>query len=615
MASQNTEQEAPSGVEEHEVGRDAFASDVEYKLHALRHSTAHIMAEAIAVVFPEAAFAVGPPIKDGFFYDVAVSRPITEDDLTAIEVAMKKVVKRNSRFERSEMTRDEAVAHFTESKQRFKVDRIGRLAEDEVITVYDQGGFTDLCRGPHVMRTKQCKHFKLLKVSGAYLHGDASQEQLQRIYGTVWPTRDALDKYMYRIEEAKKRDHRKLGTKLGLFMFHDYAPGAPFWLERGEWLYHQLSEAMRTLLLDNGYMSVRTPMLFDKKLWETSGHWEHYQENMYHFAEGHYVEGDSDEEYDSRIMGLKPMNCPCHMLIYGATRRSYRELPLRIHDQGVLHRNELRGALGGLTRVRQFCQDDAHIFCMESQIQDEVKALLQLVKKVYEAFGLGFNAKLSTRPADKLGDDALWDQAEGALQGALEAAGMEYELKPGDGAFYGPKIDFDVLDALEREFQCATIQLDFQLPRRFELSYIGADNDRHIPVVIHRAIFGSFERFIGILIEHFGGAFPVWMSPEAVRVMTVSEKSEAHGNLVYAALKAAGVQAEMDLRGEKIGRKIRECHNDRVPYMAIIGEKELEAGTVSVRSRDHGDLGSLSVADFVARLADESTIPFERGDA
>jgi len=599
-------------MEDHEKGRAAFGSDEDYKLHALRHSTAHVMAEAIGVVFPEASFAIGPPIQDGFYYDVAVDRPIAEEDLKTIQTAMKRIVKRNSKFERAELSREDAITLFEQSGQKYKVELIENLPDDVVITTYDQGGFTDLCAGPHVMRTGNCKHFRLLKVSGAYWRGDAANDQLQRIYGTVWPTRDALDAYLFRIEEAKKRDHRRLGQKLGLFMFHDYAPGAPFWLPKGEDLYHTLSEVMRNLLVNSGYLPVRTPMLFDKTLWETSGHWGHYQENMFHFAEGHHKEGDSEEDAESKIMCLKPMNCPSHMLIFGSKRRSYRELPMRLHDQGVLHRKELRGALGGLTRVRQFCQDDAHIFCTEDQIQGEVLELLKLVKRVYLAFDLGFQVKLSTRPEKKLGDDALWDQAEDALRAALEGAGMDFELKEGDGAFYGPKIDFDVLDALGRDFQCATIQLDFQLPRRFELSYIGADNEPHTPVVVHRAIFGSFERFIGILIEHFAGAFPVWMAPESVRILTVSEKSVSHGQAVLAALKAAGVKATGDFGDEKIGRKIRECHGDKVNYMAVVGERELEENTVSIRSRDHGDLGSLALADFVNRLVQESLPPIGR---
>jgi len=568
------------------------------------------MAEAIQQVFPEAAFAVGPPIEDGFFYDVAVDRPISEDDLSTIEKAMKRIVKRNSKFERTVLTRDEAVAMFEELGQRFKVDRISRLDEGEEISTYDQGGFTDLCRGPHVPRTGQCKHYKLLKVSGAYLHGDSKNEQLQRIYGTVWKTRAELDAYLHRLEEAKKRDHRRVGTQLGLFLFHDYAPGAPFWLPKGEHLYHRLSEAMRSLLLSSGYISVKTPMLFDKSLWEISGHWDHYQEGMFHFAEGHYVEGDSDEHEDSRIMGLKPMNCPSHMLIFGSKKRSYRELPMRIHDQGVLHRNELRGALGGLTRVRQFCQDDGHLFCTEEQIQAEVGTLLKLVKRVYAAFDLGFQAKLSTRPEKKLGSDDLWDQAEAALAGALDDAGFEYTLNEGDGAFYGPKIDFDLIDALGRDFQCATIQLDFQIPRRFKLSYVGSDNQDHVPVVVHRAIFGSFERFIGILIEHFAGAFPMWLAPEQVRVMTVSEKSLEHGQRVTDALRAAGVLVHFDDSDAKVGKKIREGYGQKPPYLAVIGEREAEAGTVSFRYR-FGEDGTMDLDAFVTRCVAESVVPFD----
>jgi threonyl-tRNA synthetase len=546
---------------------------------------------------------VGPPIEDGFFYDVRVDRPISEDDLVTIEKEMKTICKRNSRFERKELSREEAIALFTELDQPFKVDRVSRLADDEVITTYDQGGFIDLCQGPHAMRTKQCKHFKLLKVSGAYLHGDSKNEQLQRVYGTVWPKRVELDAYLHRLEEAKKRDHRRLGTQLGLFLFHDWAPGAPFWLSKGEDLYHTLSEAMRSLLLDEGYEAVRTPMLFDKKLWQTSGHWDHYRDNMFYFEEA------GAEGHEDQGVGLKAMNCPGHMLLFRSTRRSYRELPLRIHDQGVLHRDELRGAMGGLTRVRQFCQDDAHLFVTEDQIESEVLALLDLVRRVYAAFDLGVAVKLSTRPEKKMGDDALWDQAEDSLRKAIVAAGMDYTVNEGDGAFYGPKIDFDVLDALGRSFQCATVQLDFQLPRRFELSYTGADNAEHVPVVIHRAVFGSFERFIGILIEHFAGAFPVWLAPEQVRVMTVSEKSLEHGAEVFRALKAAGIKVSFDDRDDKIGRKIRECHGFKVPYMAVIGERELEEGTVSVRSRDHGDLGSLSVADFAERVVAEARVP------
>ena len=596
-------------MEEHEKGREGFESDEAYKLHSLRHSTAHIMAEAISTVFPGARFAIGPAIKDGFYYDVEVSRPIHEDDLGAIELAMKEIVKRNSRFERRELSRDEALALFGQLDQRFKLELIAGLPEGEAITVYDQGGFVDLCRGPHAPRTGNCKHFKLLKVSGAYWRGDATGPQLQRVYGTVWPTREALDAHLFRLEEAKKRDHRRLGVELDLFMFHEYAPGSPFFLPKGEVLYHELSEAMRGLLLGEGYVAVRTPQLFDARLWQTSGHWEHYRENMFRFEE-HEDKPKEDEQQEGRFFSLKPMNCPSHMLVFGSKRRSYRELPMRIHDQGVLHRNEVRGALGGLTRVRQFCQDDAHLFVTEDQIQAEVADLLALVKRVYGAFGLGVEVKLSTRPEQKLGDDALWDAAEGALAAAMEANGMAYTVNAGDGAFYGPKIDFDLVDALDRRWQTATIQLDYQLPRRFNLSYVGADNQEHTPVVIHRAIFGSLERFIAILVEHYAGAFPTWLSPEQARVLTVSEKSEEHGGAVLSALKAAGLRATLDARSDKIGFKIREAHNQHVPYIAVIGEKEAANGTVALRRAGVEQPEVMALADFVARVRADAARPF-----
>lgn len=592
--------ETDEPVENDGLGREAFADEESYRLHALRHSTAHVMAEAIGVVFPGAKFAFGPPVEDGFYYDVDVSRPITEADLADIEAAMKAIVKRNSPFARRELAKDEAREVFAD--QPFKLLQIDRV--EAPLSTYEQGGFVDLCRGPHVPRTGNCKHFKLMKVSGAYWLGRSDGPQLQRVYGTVWPTREALDTYLFRLEEAKKRDHRKLGAQMGLFLFHELAPGAPFWLPKGEMLWHTLSEAMRSLLLAEGYVAVRTPMLFEKGLWETSGHWAHYRDNMYSFHKHEHA-----DDTEGRIYGLKPMNCPSHMLMFGSTKRSYRELPLRIHDQGVLHRDEVRGALGGLTRVRQFAQDDGHLFCMPEQIEAEVEALLQLVDRVYRPLDLPYKCKLSTRPAEKLGDDALWDAAEGALRSALDKNGLAYTINAGDGAFYGPKIDVDVYDALGRAWQCATIQLDYQLPIRFDLSYVGADNAEHTPVVIHRAIFGSFERFIGILIEHYAGHFPVWLAPEQVRVMTVSEKSEAWGREVADALRAAGVRVHLDTGADKIGAKIREAHAARPPYQVVIGEKEQEARTVAVKLRGE-DLGKLELAAFVARCVAESKSPF-----
>lgn len=597
----------------------------ESNLYRLRHSTAHVLAQAVQRLWPHARLAGGPPVKDGFYYDIDIhDHTLSEDDFAAIEKTMKRIVKENQVFEMTTWPREKIIAHYKQTDQVYKLDLLDRLIPDAEIGVCQnpQKGsdeiWFDMCRGPHVPRTGQCKHFKLLRVSGAYWRGQSDQPMLQRIYGTAWKTRDQLDTYLHRLEEAKRRDHRKLGRELDLFMFHDWAPGAPFWLPKGEDLYNTLASRMRELLVKGGYDPVRTPLVFDSALFETSGHWDHYRENMFHFAERHAEHGhggvshshDHDHDHGGKQLGLKPMNCPSHMLIFKHRKRSYRDLPLRIHDQGVLHRNELSGTLSGLTRVRQFSQDDAHIFCTQDQIAAEVEALLHLIDKVYRSFDMPVELKLSTRPDEKLGSDELWDDAEAALRQALDATGRPYEVKEGDGAFYGPKIDFDVYDALERAHQCATIQLDFQLPRRFELSYVGPDNQPHVPVVIHRAVFGSFERFIGILIEHYAGAFPVWLAPEQVRVMTVSERSEAHGTHVHQALKGAGVKATADLSDSKIGYKIRECHNHKVPYMAIIGEREQDEGTVSIRSRDEGDLGSMLVEEFIERIVTETLPPF-----
>jgi threonyl-tRNA synthetase len=605
-------------MEEHEKGREAFASDEAYKLHCLRHSTAHVMAQAILALHPTAKLAIGPAIEDGFYYDVDVNKPITEEDLGLIETEMKRIVKENQPFVQEEWSAEKALQWFGERHQDYKIELIQGFGSPTVGVfknpMKDGGEFVDLCKGPHVRYTSATKHFKLLKVSGAYWRGDSTKAQLQRIYGTVWATREELDTYLFRIEEAKKRDHRKLGRELDLFMFHDWAPGAAFWLPRGEDLYNTLAVRMRALLTSNGYVAVRTPLVFDKKLWETSGHWQHYRGNMFHFPEFHHdashPHADTDEETEQRHLGLKAMNCPAHMLIYRSKKHSYRELPIRIHDQGVLHRNELSGALSGLTRVRQFSQDDAHIFCMESQIGDEVGRLLDLVAKIYPAFDLGYAIKLSTRPAEKLGDDAMWDRAESALQEALDTRGLKYTINAGDGAFYGPKIDFDVLDALGRPFQCATIQLDFQNPIRFDLTYVGADNAVHLPVVIHRAILGSFERFIGMLIEHYAGNFPTWLAPEQARVLTVSEKSVAYGETVYAELKKAGIKATIDKGDDKVGYKIREAALLKLPYLVVVGERDAEGNTVSVRARGNEDLGAMPVAAFVERVVAEAKPPF-----
>ncbi len=582
------------------------------KVETIRHSTAHLLASAVDKLYPGTRFAIGPHIENGFYYDMDIEGTIHEDDLPVIQKEMKRISKGNHRFEQSVKTRDEALAWADETGQPYKRELIEGF-EGDSFGFYTHGEFTDMCAGPHVRYSKGLKHYKLISVAGAYWRGDEKRKMLTRVYGVAFETREELDQHLHYLEEAKKRDHRRLGRELDLFMFHDWAPGAPFWLPNGEFIFHTLASNMRRLLSGEGYDVVRTPLIFDKKLFETSGHWEHYHDDMFHFEEhrhGDKAGHEHDHEHAPRVYGVKPMNCPSHMLIFKSRKRSYRELPLRLHDQGVLHRNERSGALSGLMRVRQFSQDDAHIFCREDQIADEVADLLELVDRVYSAFDMRFELFLSTRPEDKLGDDALWDQAEGALKEALDRSGREYGVKEGDGAFYGPKIDFQVFDALERRHQCATVQLDFQLPRRFDLTYAGADNHLHVPVVIHRAVMGSFERFIAVLIEHYGGSFPVWLAPEQVRLMTVSEKTNEYGAKVAEQLREAGVRFTFDDSDAKIGYKIRACHGKRVPYMGILGLREAEQGTVSIRARDHGDLGTMPLEEFIERVVGESEVPF-----
>lgn len=576
------------------------------ELHSLRHSAAHVLAEAVGSVFPGTRFHIGPATDTGFFYDVELPdcRVISSDDLPRIENEMRRISERNTSFERRVIPRDEAIELFTILDQPFKVARIEGFDAETEISVFDQGGFVDLCRGPHVERTGQVTHVKLTQAAGAYANGDANAPRLQRIHGVVFPDDEQLQAWLTQQEEAARRDHRRLGRELELFMSSTLSPGAVFWLPNGEALYHTLQVAMRSLLLSEGYVVVNTPLILDHALWKTSGHLDHYHKNMFHIAGGEEITAGEQPH-----RGLKPMNCPCHMLIFGSQRRSHRDLPMRIHDQGVLHRNEQRGALGGLTRVRQFCQDDAHIFCTPEQVRDEVVAMIELVNRVYPAFGLAFTAKLSTRPQERLGDEGLWDRAEEALVDALSAVDLDYTVKAGSGAFYGPKIDFDVRDAIGREFQCATIQLDFQLPRSFELQYVGSDGERHTPVVVHRAIFGSFERFIGILIEHFAGAFPAWLSPESARVATVTNQAGAHAQRVLDALQEAGIRAKLDDTNDKIGKKVRAWHVARTPFLAVIGERERASNTVMLRTRE-GDQEVLSTDAFVARLVAETRVPF-----
>ena len=558
-----------------------------------RHSTAHLLAAAVTNLFPGAQCGIGPATDEGFFYDFVVGRPFVPEDLEAIEKKMKELAGADLPYERQMWPREEAQRFFSAKGEPLKVQLIDEKTEGQrevsCYTIKDRDTFVDFCVGPHVPSTGKLKAFKLLSTSNAYWKGDARNQPMQRIYGTAFFSQKELDTYLQRIEEAKKRDHRKLGRDLGLFIFHPWAPGAAFWLDKGTTLYNTLANYMREVLFPAGYVELKTPLVYNKDLWETSGHWQHYRENMF------LVEGREGE-----AMAMKAMNCPGHMLVFGSEVRSYRDLPLRFHEQTALHRNEFSGVLSGLTRVRQFSQDDAHCFVTQEQIASEVEALLRLVQRVNGDFGLEYTAKLSTRPADFLGEIATWDDAEASLKKALDAAGQAYTINEGDGAFYGPKIDFDVTDALGRRWQCATIQLDYQMPQRFGLKYIGADNAEHMPIVIHRAIFGSFERFIAILIEHYGGAFPLWLAPVQATVLPIADRHAPYAREVAAKLTAAGLRVDVDERQEKINYKIREAQLQKVPYMLVVGDREAAESTVSVRHRSEGDRGSQRVDDFVA---------------
>jgi threonyl-tRNA synthetase len=571
-------------------------SDSPEALALYRHSTAHLLAAAVTTLFPGVQCGIGPATDEGFFYDFVVDRPFVPDDLDAIEKKMKELASRDLPYERQMWPRDEALRFFAERGERLKMQLIEeKTAGEATVSCYTTGGaetFADFCVGPHVPSSGRLKAFKLLTTSNAYWKGDAHNQPMQRVYGTAFASDAELKAHLHRLEEAKKRDHRKLGKDLGLFMFHPWAPGATFWLSKGTTLYNLLAGYMREVLFPAGYVEIKAPLVFNKALWETSGHWQHYRENMF------LVESEGEQ------MGVKAMNCPGHMLVFANEVRSYRDLPIRFHEQTPLHRNEASGVLSGLTRVRQFSQDDAHCFVTEAQIASEVEALLKLVQRVYGEFDLQYEAKLSTRPAEFLGDVATWDHAEASLRGALEAAGQAYTVNEGDGAFYGPKIDFDITDAIGRKWQCATIQLDYQLPQRFGLKYVGADNAEHQPVVIHRAIFGSFERFIALLVEHYAGAFPLWLAPVQAIVLPIADRHFEYGRRVQARLAAAGLRIEGDERQEKIGYKIRGAQLQKIPYMLVIGDREAAEGTVAVRHRADGDLGSRSVEEF-AHLAGE----------
>ena len=559
-------------------------------IDTIRHSTAHLMAMAVQELFPGTQVTIGPVIENGFFYDFGTDRSFTDEDLRRIEEKMQEIVKRDLPVRREEWTRDEAIATFDKLGEKYKVEIIEAIPGDEPLSVYRQGEWFDLCRGPHVPSTGRLGAFKLMSVAGAYWRGDSRNAMLQRIYGTAWADKEQLEAHLKQLEEAKARDHRKLGKELDLFHFHPFAPGAAFWTPKGTTVYHALSQYMRDMALGNGYVEIKTPLLYNKGLWEISGHWGKYRENMFLVL---------DSETGEHDFSLKPMNCPSHYLYYGMKKHSYRELPLRFHSQDVLHRNEASGTLGGLTRVRQFAQDDAHIICMESQVTEEVRRFVALLDEIYSTFGLEYTAKFSTRPPQRIGDDALWDRAEDFLRRALETLGRPYEIKEGEGAFYGPKIDFDVSDSLGRKWQLGTMQLDYNAPERFDLTYVGEDNAEHRPAVLHRAIYGSFERFLAILIEHFAGAFPFWLAPVQAAVLPLSEKFVDYANEVGARLRAAGLRVEVDASNEKLGAKIRQAQLQKVPFMLVVGEKEAAAGTVNLRRRTGGEQVVVSVEELI----------------
>jgi threonyl-tRNA synthetase len=575
-------------------------------LTVYRHSTAHLLAAAVTQLFPKVQCGIGPPTDEGFFYDFVVERPFVPEDLDAIETRMREMVSGDLIFERQMWPRDEAIEFFRKRGEPLKVQLIEEKTagqrEVSCYTIKDRDTFVDFCVGPHVPSTGKLKAFKLLSTSNAYWKGDAHNQPMQRIYGTAFFSENELKSYLTRVEEAKKRDHRKLGRDLGLFLFHPWAAGATFWLAKGTILWNLLSNYMREVLAPAGYVEVKTPIIFNKALWETSGHWEHFRSNMF-LVEHHDESGKENPEAEQ--LALKAMNCPGHMLLFASEVRSYRELPIRYHEQTPLHRNETSGTLSGLTRVRQLSQDDAHCFVMESQIGEEVERLLRLVQRVYGDFGMKPEMRLSTRPAEYLGAIETWNHAEGELKRALEAVGERYTLNEGDGAFYGPKIDFDVTDAIGRKWQCATIQLDYQMPQRFDLKYVGADNTEHRPVVIHRAIFGSFERFIAMLIEHYAGAFPLWLAPLQVIVLPIADRHAEYARGVRQRLADAGFRVQVDERQEKIGYKIREAQLQKVPYMLVVGDREAAEGTIAVRSRTGGDLGSQAIDAFLASAREQ----------
>ncbi|RXZ79372.1 threonine--tRNA ligase [Paenibacillaceae bacterium] len=564
-------------------------------LEIYRHTTAHVLAQALKRLYGQQAvkLGIGPVINDGFYYDIDIAKPLSSEDLTGIEQEMMKIARENLAVERRVVSRQEALDVFGQQAEQLKLELIRDLPAEAEITLYEQGEFLDLCRGPHLPSTGWIKAFKLLSVAGAYWRGDSNNPMLQRIYGTAFPKQAQLDEHLHLLEEAKKRDHRKLGKELGLFMFSEEAPGMPFYLPKGMTLRNELESFSRGLQTKAGYDEVRTPLMMNQRMWEQSGHWEHYRDNMYF------------TEVDEARFALKPMNCPGHMIIFKNELRSYRELPIRLAEFGQVHRHEFSGALNGMMRVRTFCQDDAHLFVRPDQIEDEIGQVIELIDQIYQVFGFTYEIELSTRPEHSMGSQELWDKAEHALQNVLDARGIRYRVNEGDGAFYGPKIDFHILDALKRSWQCATIQLDFQMPEKFELSYIGEDSLKHRPVVIHRAVYGSIDRFIGILTEHYSGQFPLWLAPVQVKLLPVSDNYVDDALQVKQQLVAAGLRVELDARSEKLGYKIREAQLEKVPYMLVIGENERQHQTVSVRKRGEGDQGALAVEQFIRQFAAE----------
>jgi threonyl-tRNA synthetase len=570
-----------------------LTTDNEKAVEVIRHSTSHILSQAVKRLYKDSKLAIGPAIDNGFYYDFDIDTPLTTEDLEKIEKEMNLIINENLKFERMDVSREEAIKLMEERNEPYKVELINDLPKNEKISLYKQGDFIDLCRGPHIPSTKYVKAFKLTNVAGAYWRGNEKNKMLQRVYGVAFADKSSLEIHLHNLEEAKKRDHRKLGKELKLFTFMAEGPGFPFFLPKGVVLKNTLIDFWRNLHYKAGYVEVETPIMLNKKLWETSGHWYHYKENMY------------TSMIDEEEFALKPMNCPGGMLVYKSETHSYRDFPMRVGELGRVHRHELSGALHGLMRVRAFTQDDAHIFMLPDQIKSEIKGVVDLIDKVYSIFGFKYNVELSTRPEDSMGSDDDWNLAEESLKGALDELDLDYKINEGDGAFYGPKIDFHLEDSIGRTWQCGTIQLDFQLPQRFELDYIGSDGEKHRPIVIHRVIFGSIERFIGILIEHFAGKFPLWLAPVQVKILPISDKFNDYSEEIKNKLNSNGIRVEMDYRSEKIGYKIREARNERIPYIIVIGEKEEKEKKISLRSRKNGDEGSIELEELIGRILNE----------